>query len=400
MASRERSAAIALFVMLRYTRHWEVPLRLDSDPGAFQSIHWTYGRLGRSLMGRLRALSSRMCYDRTVHPPMATRTLRAARRASGDVSGSRKRDAHRVPNDKVCIYCSQTDPSRFRGVEHVIPQGFGRFGSGTPTLDCVCDDCNGYFARELDQLLTRDTYEGIFRYSRGQLSSQARPQKRVTLALADPAEVGAFQGLRVSVDGTTGQLMAPAAQFHIHNFKTGKEEVYYLPQISGLTLPETDYGRPGANGERGTWRCKILAPSRDAHDEVVEALQQAGIDFRPGTPFEIPWAEETATPSSFQVEITSEIDKPHKRAIAKILMNFIAFHLGRDEVLQPRWDFLRRYVRNGEGEIKRGFRSDRSGQARRRKNFASATIASTSELRIWTDISLAPSSSTIFIPMR
>lgn len=133
---------------------------------------------------------------------------------------------------------------------------------------------------------------------------------------------------------------------------------------------------------------------------MVEALQQAGIDFRPGTPFEIPWAEETATPSSFQVEITSEIDKPHKRAIAKILMNFIAFHLGRDEVLQPRWDFLRRYVRNGEGEIKRGFRSDRSGQARRRKNFASATIASTSESRIWTDISLAPSSSTIFIPMR
>ena len=79
----------------------------------------------------------------------------------------------------------------------------------------------------------------------------------------------------------------------------------------------------------------------------------AGIDFRPGTPFRNPLGpEETATPSSFQVEITSEIDKPHKRAIAKILMNFVAFHLGRDEVLQPRWDFLRRYVRNGEGEIK------------------------------------------------
>jgi HNH endonuclease len=260
--------------------------------------------------------------------------------------------ARHVPNDKICIYCSQTDPSRFRGVEHVIPQGFGRFGSGTPTLDCVCDDCNAYFGRELDQLLTRETYEGISRYSRGQFSSQARPQKRVALTLADPAEAGDFQGLRISLDGTTGQLMPPVAQFHIHNFKTGKDEVYFLPQISGLALPETDCGKPGANGERGTWRCKILAPSRDAHDAVVEALQKAGIDFRPGTPFEIPWAEETATPPSFLVEITSEIDKPHKRAIAKILMNFIAFHLGRDEVLQPRWDFLRRYVRNGEGEIK------------------------------------------------
>lgn len=257
-----------------------------------------------------------------------------------------------MPNDRICIYCPQADQSRFRGVEHVIPQGFGRFGSGTPTLDCVCDDCNAYFGRELDQLLTRETYEGISRYTRGQLSSQARPQKRVSLALADPAEAGAFHGLRVSVDGTTGQLMPPTAQFHIHNFKKGKDEVYFLPQISHLALPEADYGKPGANGEKGTWRCKILAPSPEAHNAMVEALQQAGIDFRPGTPFEIPWGEETATPPSFLVEITSEIDKPHKRAIAKILMNFVAFHLGRDEVLQPRFDFLRRYVRNGEGEIK------------------------------------------------
>jgi hypothetical protein len=72
-----------------------------------------------------------------------------------------------VLNDRICIYCPQTDPSRFHGVEHVMPRGFGRFGSGTPTLDSVCDDCNDYFGRELNQLLTRDTYEGISRYSRG-----------------------------------------------------------------------------------------------------------------------------------------------------------------------------------------------------------------------------------------
>ena len=257
-----------------------------------------------------------------------------------------------MPKDNVCIYCLKTDSSRFRGVEHVIPQGFGYFGSGTPTLDCVCDDCNAYYGRDLDQLLARDTYEGISRYSRGQLSSQSRLQKRVALTLADPTEAGDFQGLRVSLDGATGQLMPPRGQFHIHNFKTGEDEVYFLPQISGLTLPEMDYGKPGVNGEKCTWRCKILASSRHEHDAVVEALQQAGIDFRPGTPFEVPWSEEAATLPSFLVQITSVIDKPHKRAIAKILMNFAAFYLGCDETIRPRWDFLRRYVRKGEGEIK------------------------------------------------
>lgn len=256
-----------------------------------------------------------------------------------------------MPIDKACIYCPQTMPAQFRGVEHVIPQGFGRFGSETPTLDCVCADCNAYFGRELDQLLTRDTYEGISRYSRGQFSSQPRPQKRVSLALADPSETGAFQGLRVALDGTTGQLMPPAVQFHIRNFTTSKDEVYFLSQIAGLVLPEADYGKPGADGEACTWRCKILAPSREAHDSMVEELHRVGINFRPGVPLQNPWAETTA-PSKFLVEITSEIDKPHKRAIAKILMNFVAFHFGREEALRPRWDFLRRYVRNGEGEIK------------------------------------------------
>ena len=251
-----------------------------------------------------------------------------------------------------CIYCRQTDPARFRGVEHVIPQGFGRFGSKTPTLDCVCDDCNAYFGRELDQLLTRDTHEGISRYSRGQLSSEARPQKRLSLALADPTEAGAFQGLRVSVDGTTGQLMRPAAQFHIHNFTTGKQEVYFLRQVADLTLPDGDYGKPGKEGEPGTRQCKILAPSREEHDEMVKALQLAGIDFKPGTPFQAPPGLMAEDSLSLLVEVTSEFDKPHKRAIAKIFMNFVAFHLGRDEALRPRWDFLRNYVRNGKAEIK------------------------------------------------
>jgi hypothetical protein len=159
-------------------------------------------------------------------------------------------------------------------------------------------------------------------------------------------------GLRVSVDGTTGPLMPPAPQFHIHNFRTGVDEVNFLSQIAGLTLPEADYGKPDANGEKVTWKCKILAPSREAHDAMAEALQRVGIDFRPGTPFQNPWGSESGEPSSFLVEIASEVDKPHKRAITKILMNFVAFHLGREEVLGPRWDFLRRYIRFGEGKIK------------------------------------------------
>jgi hypothetical protein len=64
---------------------------------------------------------------------------------------------------------------------------------------------------------------------------------------------------------------------------------------------------------------------------MVKALQGAGIDFRLGTPFQIPWAAETAAPTSFLVEITSEIDKPRKRAIAKILKILLGLEPDSDE---------------------------------------------------------------------
>jgi hypothetical protein len=34
-----------------------------------------------------------------------------------------------------CIYCLKDSDVTFRGVEHVIPEAFGTFGSNTPTLD-------------------------------------------------------------------------------------------------------------------------------------------------------------------------------------------------------------------------------------------------------------------------
>ena len=50
----------------------------------------------------------------------------------------------------------------YSSVEHVLPQSFGVFGAKTPTLkDCVCDNCNQYFERDLDQVIARESLEGI-----------------------------------------------------------------------------------------------------------------------------------------------------------------------------------------------------------------------------------------------
>jgi hypothetical protein len=252
-----------------------------------------------------------------------------------------------------CIYCLRDSGVTFKGVEHVIPQAFGKFGSRTPTLNCVCDECNGYFGRNLDQLLSRETLEGVSRYTRGLASKETRPQKRLEIALAEGPETGNFAGMRVTVDGKTGKLMKPPAQFHAFNFKTCKNEVYFREQIPGLVLPEDVYGKPGKDGIKGTWKVKTLAASKEEHDELVEMLRAAGIDYQAGPRFPLPaaGAPEGSEPD-FPVEISSVVDTEHKRALAKILMNFIAWALGPEEALKPRWNFLRNYVLQAEGAIR------------------------------------------------
>jgi HNH endonuclease len=50
-----------------------------------------------------------------------------------------------------CIYCTAIRPLDFPK-EHVVPKAFGRFRNSL-TLDCVCDECNTFFGRELEVFL-------------------------------------------------------------------------------------------------------------------------------------------------------------------------------------------------------------------------------------------------------
>jgi hypothetical protein len=254
---------------------------------------------------------------------------------------------------KICIYCGQNDPTKFKGVEHVVPQAFGTFGSETPTLDCVCDDCNGYFGKKHDLYLARETVEGVVRYKKGIFSSAARPQKHLHITLENTPENGQFAGMKVAIDGTTGELLELKAQFQVLNHKTGKKETYFKHDLVNLQLPEDVYGRPGSNGVKGTWVCNIFAPSKAEHDEIVDILHANGIAFGSGEPFLLPkLIPDDDGKHTLPLSIEAEIGIEHRQAHAKIFLNFIAKYLGRDEAIKADWDFLRHYARFGKGAIK------------------------------------------------
>ena len=63
-----------------------------------------------------------------------------------------------------CIYCDSKAPRTKR--EHVLPQALGTFEQNW-TLDCVCDDCDHFFSRELELALGRDSAEAFLRVETG-----------------------------------------------------------------------------------------------------------------------------------------------------------------------------------------------------------------------------------------
>src|SRR6185312_9084564 len=169
-----------------------------------------------------------------------------------------------------CIYCGDDDPANFSGREHVIPHAFGTFGAKTPTLKCVCDPCNTALGRELDQMLARETLEGLARYAQGRLSKEMRPQRRLRFTLADQTEAGAMLGAAIAgVDTTNNQLLPVATQLQIENRQTGKTDIFTRGELGQFTLPEEVYGRPG------TRKLMIFAPSKEEHDAFLEELNQA-----------------------------------------------------------------------------------------------------------------------------
>ncbi len=275
--------------------------------------------------------------------------------------------------NRFCIYCKNTHTGLFSGREHVIPQAFGTFGTLTPTLRCVCDECNAYFAKFLDQMLARETLEGVTRYKNNKFSSENRPQKRLRFTLKECEEVGDFGGAVVEgVDPTTGDLLPVVTQLQIKNRTTGKTDVFFL-RGGPIQISEEDHDAPGKR------ELMIYAPSKEEHDEFVEELRQAGVPVRGGEPFLVPEFLRDARGNikpSLSVRVEGVMDDTHRRALAKIFINFSACYVGLDEVRQPPWEPLKRFVRYGEGQLGARFSEKPfwSGQETDEMRFANDSI--------------------------
>lgn len=270
----------------------------------------------------------------------------------------------------TCVYCRKQSPKRFEGVEHVIPKSFGTFGPKTPTLHSVCGECNAYFGKHLDLALARDTVEGITRHKKGLISQSKQTPKSLRFTLEENDEAGDYGGaLLVGVDPKTGILGGLLPQFWIRNKQTKAWERYPIGEIKNLSLSDEVHGT-GGNREM-----RVLGPSREAYDSVIEELRKHGIPYK---------EKEMLGPPSFVQNVDNDgnvsvpgyisgtVDKIHKRALVKVLFNFATYYLGEGETSKEQWNQVRDFVRyDGETLLSRISEKEFwTGQERRTLRFA------------------------------
>jgi hypothetical protein len=237
-------------------------------------------------------------------------------------------------SSSACIYCKRSNVSFNR--EHVIPEAFGTYGSDTPVLkQHVCMTCNSTLGKTLDQVLARDSYEGLIR-------SQTLPAKRgqrdrfrsrrVELRFPDKEEFGVLRGARVRMDWSDrlplllDQVMVRTATNELRSYTA--QELEGAPDITFEGLPPNAMRVVGLDtAEVG--KLVELARARGARLEKCPGLMPVPA---------------SANEPKVILETMGVINDAVWRSIAKIAFNYLAWIQGSAYVLADRFDLIRSFI--------------------------------------------------------
>ena len=241
-----------------------------------------------------------------------------------------------------CIYCFQDKPQEnFSGREHVLPQSFGKFNERNLTLrGKVCDDCNSFFANNLDNFLARDTYEGFLRFWHGvQDPKDYRHMGKRASLTASPLE-GPFKNAHMhfeydeTVRGIRSVLLPQIG------FKLRQSDEYEFFLVKDFPKAEEfDYAKYDIGNERSFLTIEV------PEETASRLLGSLNLTFKPKESIR----QDSDGQEKVEVTIESVLTEPVCRCLAKISFNYLANWNSTEVMLSDCFDEIRSYIRYGKG---------------------------------------------------
>lgn len=230
----------------------------------------------------------------------------------------------------VCIYCKELGKKRAR--EHVIPRAFGRFGSLTPVLHCVCADCNNFFSGVFERDIYRSSPEALQRWKLGLKSPETKIQidsRRVKLN----ARGGEFDGLRL--DPITNDVEAQVVAKHRD---TGAPAHLTLEDLKRMLPDDAKRKFDFSSNTLVVW-------DKGQYEQFSAELLRLGFMVsRRGESKFVPVVAGT----KLSATLTASLDSKTARAMGKIAFNYLTIICGPDYVLRSEFDEMRDFIRHGK----------------------------------------------------
>ncbi len=201
-------------------------------------------------------------------------------------------------------------------------------------LEEVCIECNQALGKELDEILARDSFEGLIR------AEKLRPRRgkkdrfkarRIVIRVPDEATFGHLRGARMAVDWKTRKLR-PLDQIIVRD-ESGKLHSFTENEIAGADEKLFWDRPPGSIQVIGT-------------PAGVKTLQQLTISK--GARFTEEPTEIEPPPAASErtafLETEGTIDNNVWRGIAKITFNYLAKIQGAAYILDNKFDPIREFI--------------------------------------------------------
>ena len=239
-----------------------------------------------------------------------------------------------------CIYCKQDKEDEQFNREHVIPRMMGRY-IGAPVLSDyqVCQECNSFFSKEIENKISLDSYEAFLRMKYGtKKMSDGRHLSNSRISLNGVE--GIFDGLKFNAvsDSKNSERIHLEISPCIGIKKTKDTYDYYsldeLPDATDEKIQELkEYESP------------IVQFGYSAED-ATDALIKKGY-IPENTQYSEIGIEEIYGGTDFTTSIRFTIDSLVRRVCAKTLFNYLCWSTSSENMLDSKFDDIREYVRNG-----------------------------------------------------
>ena len=224
--------------------------------------------------------------------------------------------------------------------EHVVPRMMGTYQDNFVLNDYqVCQECNSFFDRKLENTIGLDSLEGLLRMQHGSrvmTDGRELQGKRISFSLKE----GFFKGLRFTVVANQSNKerinIAFVPCIGILNESSGYD--YYA--LDQLPFATQDVLTRLKKEQKGIVTIELK------REEVEQVLKEKGYLSNNYKYKEKPVTDIHGKPY-FNTEIKFSIDTIVRRVCAKTVFNYLCYTEGKEFVLQPQFDVIRNYIRYG-----------------------------------------------------